>query len=555
MLSSSLPSATEQKRIWIALCALVLLLFSVAFLNTAWVAEDAFITFRSIDNALNGLGLTWNPGERVQVYTHTLWFFLLIPFSSLTFGDLFYAAILLSYSLLIATVSCLLFMVSQTKFRWLALVPICALLASRSFIDYSSSGLENPLSHFLIVIFAYFLLYSSHSKKTLILSLLTSALFLTRPDAILLIAPALLIHLWQTKNWPAAFLGALPAILWICFSLFYYGAPVPNTAIAKVATGKSFIENATQALNYIVWTLDNDPLTAGLVVLACILGISSRQTLTLAIGLPIWVLYLFYVGADYMGGRFFSVAATASVVILIFSVSKLSATLMAGIILASLGSIQYTLLSPSNIGNQLILNSGIADERLFYYQTNSLKAAIKQGSWLNHPWLLEGLALRQNPGWYTRCTVGMTPFTAGPELHWIDPLALTEPFLARLPARKDVRVGHYERAFPEGYLESMITGTNQIADPALRALYDDVNLAVRAPLLESNRLGAIWRLNTGFHAQAAVNFDPEAIGLPNVPMKSRTAESCLGIPNHRWDISWHLSGPPVEARAMALQAQ
>lgn len=33
-------------------------LFSLAFINTAWVAEDAFITFRSVDNMLAGYGLS-----------------------------------------------------------------------------------------------------------------------------------------------------------------------------------------------------------------------------------------------------------------------------------------------------------------------------------------------------------------------------------------------------------------------------------------------------------------------------------------------------------------
>ena len=53
-------------------------LFTLAFINTAWVAEDAFITFRSVDNMLAGYGPVWNIGERVQVYTHPLWYILLV---------------------------------------------------------------------------------------------------------------------------------------------------------------------------------------------------------------------------------------------------------------------------------------------------------------------------------------------------------------------------------------------------------------------------------------------------------------------------------------------
>ena len=33
----------------------------------AWVSDDAFITFRVIDNFVNGHGLRWNVDERVEV--------------------------------------------------------------------------------------------------------------------------------------------------------------------------------------------------------------------------------------------------------------------------------------------------------------------------------------------------------------------------------------------------------------------------------------------------------------------------------------------------------
>ena len=54
------------------------LLFLFAWLCTAWVSEDAFITFRAVDQLLAGHGPVWNLGERVQVYTHPLWYGLLV---------------------------------------------------------------------------------------------------------------------------------------------------------------------------------------------------------------------------------------------------------------------------------------------------------------------------------------------------------------------------------------------------------------------------------------------------------------------------------------------
>jgi arabinofuranosyltransferase len=47
--------------------------------QTAWVCDDAFISFRVVDNFVNGFGLRWNTFERVQAYTNPLWTLLHIP--------------------------------------------------------------------------------------------------------------------------------------------------------------------------------------------------------------------------------------------------------------------------------------------------------------------------------------------------------------------------------------------------------------------------------------------------------------------------------------------
>src|SRR5262245_6018851 len=44
--------------------------------RTAWVSDDSFITMRTVDNWVHGHGLTWNPVERVQAYTHPLFLFV-----------------------------------------------------------------------------------------------------------------------------------------------------------------------------------------------------------------------------------------------------------------------------------------------------------------------------------------------------------------------------------------------------------------------------------------------------------------------------------------------
>ena len=71
-----------------------LLLFLMLIL-TAYVCDDAYITFRSIDNLLNGFGLTFNPTERVLAFTNPLWAFAHVPLAYFS-GEFFYTTIFLS---------------------------------------------------------------------------------------------------------------------------------------------------------------------------------------------------------------------------------------------------------------------------------------------------------------------------------------------------------------------------------------------------------------------------------------------------------------------------
>lgn len=539
----------------------VLALFSVAFLRTAWVADDAFITFRVIDNALHGLGLVWNPGERVQVFTHPLWLGLLLPAVSVL-GDPYAASLVVSYALLLITLA----LVLRTIPRWNvanALV-LLALLWSRAFVDYASSGLENPLTHVLVAAWvAIWLADLEAERRTLALGLVASGLFLSRPDAVVLIAPCFAAQLWQVRRGGraqlvACALGLLPAIAWVAFSVFYYGAPVPNTALAKVDAGGS-LERAQQAIAYIGWTIENDAVTAALLLAGVLTGLLAKQRKLrpLGAGLLLWIAYLAYVGADYMGGRFFSAAALLAAAIVAVELARSHSRIVALAVAAPLalqaGVLAKTLASPADYANPQLSPAGIADERGYYYPALGLLPAAQRGTWYAHGWLLQGTVLRDRAeGWFTRCAIGMSGYAAGPNVRWVDPLALAEPFLARLPPRTNARVGHYERALPPGYLESVLTGENAIVDPSLRALYDDVRSATRAPLFSTDRIGAVWRLNTGFHAHAADRFDRDAIGLPGEPVQSTSPFTCYGIP-YGADGTWRLEGSPARALRVVVR--
>jgi arabinofuranosyltransferase len=56
---------------------LISALVAVAVLSVAWISDDALITFRYALNVVSGNGPVFNVGERVQGYTHPLWFILM----------------------------------------------------------------------------------------------------------------------------------------------------------------------------------------------------------------------------------------------------------------------------------------------------------------------------------------------------------------------------------------------------------------------------------------------------------------------------------------------
>lgn len=265
-------ASRRESAILVSLAALV---FTVVLLRTAWVNDDAYITLRTVDNFVNGYGLTWNPAERVQAFTHPLWLFLI---------TIVYSATRESYLTTIAlsiTVSVLAFVLLGTRIArgwWASLLGMTILLLSKSYIDYSTSGLENPATHLFLVLFliVYFVAPATPSRRRLFYcALLAAFVTLNRADTLLLLAPALAFEVLRSsavqKRVPLVLVAFLPFIAWELFSTFYYGSPLPNTTYAKLNTGLHTWDLLEQGILYYLNALDLDPLT-----MAVIAGGGSR---------------------------------------------------------------------------------------------------------------------------------------------------------------------------------------------------------------------------------------------------------------------------------------
>ena len=59
----------------------LLLVYIFLLIKTAWMHEDAFITYATVNNFLDGYGLRYNISERVQSYTSPLMMLCMSLFS------------------------------------------------------------------------------------------------------------------------------------------------------------------------------------------------------------------------------------------------------------------------------------------------------------------------------------------------------------------------------------------------------------------------------------------------------------------------------------------
>src|SRR5699024_1446268 len=168
------------------------------------------------------------------------WFFLL-SLGALVFGNVYVSTFVASISASMASVGLLLG--KFTKNIPSTILVLLALILSKAFIDFSTSGLENPLSHLLsITIILLATKLKKEPKKDLTLFFLyCSLLYLNRADLILIITPlAVLVFIehfrYKRLLIRSLFIASVPIIAWSCFSLYYYGFIFPNTAYAKLGT-------------------------------------------------------------------------------------------------------------------------------------------------------------------------------------------------------------------------------------------------------------------------------------------------------------------------------
>jgi arabinofuranosyltransferase len=316
-----------------------ILLIAYAWINR-FIQDDAFISFRYAKNFVNGWGLVFNRGERVEGYTNFLWTLIISIPIKLGINPIIFSYII-GILFFILTLY-FTFKLSNLIFgsRTISLLTVFLLGANYTMSCYATGGLETQMQTAIVVVSYYLFLkyFSQYSWKittSMFLSILLAVSVLTRPDSLIFAAVILsaLIFIRKKKehsnkmlleNYFALLVPFIIIIaVYLIWKLDYYGNILPNTYYAKAAGQTSIISG----LEYVGWFLT----TYWLFIFLFILIICAREFFSLMnikinilmFTILLWTLYIIKVGGDFMEFRFFVPIMPFIFIILIHIINKL----------------------------------------------------------------------------------------------------------------------------------------------------------------------------------------------------------------------------------------
>lgn len=304
-------SATSWERtLWAALPALLLLGLQITLYHP-FIADDALISLRYAERFVDGLGLTWSDGERVEGYSNLLWVLATAALHALGM-DLIDAARVLGLlgmgGALLGVARCT---AGDSRIECMAAAIAAGALALTGPIAvWAIGGLEQAfialfLALALVEADRYILAGTVSPPWRCALPL--AALCLTRPDSPVLVS-GLLFGLCCALGWRAlprvCLVGVMAAgavVAQLAFRLAYYGEWVPNSARAKLALT---FERVVHGLIYVLDAcLHLWPLLALAAVLLVIARRAWRRMAPALAVIALWTLYVMIIGGDIFPAR------------------------------------------------------------------------------------------------------------------------------------------------------------------------------------------------------------------------------------------------------------
>lgn len=283
----------------------VLLLLPIAFyLLTAYelnfYQDDAYISYRYAANYLNGDGLVFNIGERVEGFTNFGWIIYLI----------FWGATGLDY-ILISKITGIIFgagfivltfltarLIFHSENKWFALLPPFLVGASAALAYWAQAGLETSA----FIFFAAFSFYSYLKRSWWLIFAITISVWL-RPEGALIAGLLIITEAVINKKIPrftlfSSLVALVLSLPFVFFKIFYYGSILPNPFYAK--TGWTF-EQLSAGLNYAsTFFQDYGFYGAGLLIALIFFKKLPARFKELVLLAAMYTIYIVIIGGDVL---------------------------------------------------------------------------------------------------------------------------------------------------------------------------------------------------------------------------------------------------------------
>lgn len=328
-------AARDNNNVVYILLGVICLIFVYLCFQTKFVQDDAYITFRYVENFINGNGLVFNIGEKVEGYTNFLWLILLSIFAVLGMNMIDisqYLSVGFGVMTLIMTykVSSLIILndtssiskkgksstEDESPAKLLDLVPVILTASVGAFQYWSISGMETSMFVALCLLAIYY--YLRDGNKPGIVYNYPLVLFLaslTRPEGQYVFGIIILHKIIMTfrdnrsgaikellskNNLITYAVYIIPTLLYMLFRLAYYGYPFPNTFYAKTGFSAVYLQTGWEYF----WGFSSGYLLWGIAFIAPLILFRRKeifsQVLLLFMLYFLYTIYIISIGGDVL---------------------------------------------------------------------------------------------------------------------------------------------------------------------------------------------------------------------------------------------------------------
>jgi hypothetical protein len=306
---------------------------SYAVVHRFNVADDAYISFAYAKNWISGLGLVFNPGERVEGYTNFLWVALLAPLWPLSAHNpavMTRLAIFLAIAFAVLTLLLLALIVRRVfpRVRLAAVLAMLMVAFDDSFVSYTTVfALENHLLMALMLAGLALALYRPRHWD-LALGVSFALAGMTRPDAVLWPLAFFVVYgaAFAARRAPedddrlsGASLVRAGAVFVTLFGAYfawrawYFGEPLPNTFYLKTGATLGALHRGFAYLR----SYAGERLWVPTIAVAALMFSRSAWSRWLIVHTALHAAYVAYVGGDFYAGQRFLLVLAPGIALLV----------------------------------------------------------------------------------------------------------------------------------------------------------------------------------------------------------------------------------------------